>query len=53
MDVPWTQIPPEHCGIFRRVLQPKGKSSLGEEFLKTKVTRSNVLSITAYMKEQL
>ena len=75
MDVPWTQIPIDHCGIFRRVLQPKGKSkinyyyatssgsapslekawteniSLGEEFLKNKVTRSNVLSITANIKE--
>ncbi len=26
MDIPWTQIPPDHCGIFRRTLQPKGKS---------------------------
>ncbi len=76
MDVPWTQIPPHHCGIFRCVLQPKGESkinnyyatssgsasslekawteniSLGKEFLKNKVTRSNVLSITANIKEQ-
>jgi hypothetical protein len=76
MDVPWTQILPDHCGIFCHVLQPKGKSkisyyyatssgstpglekawaeknSLGEEFLKNKVTRSNVLSITANTKEQ-
>ena len=76
MDVPWTQIPIDHCGIFCHALQPKGKSkinyyyatssgsapslekawteniSLGEEFLKNKVTRSNVLSITANIKEQ-
>ena len=26
MDIPWTQIPPDHCGIFRQTLQPKGKS---------------------------
>jgi hypothetical protein len=76
MDVPWTQIPPDHCGIFRHVLQPKGKSkiyyyyatssgsapslekawteniSLGEDVLKNKVTRSNVLSITASIKER-
>ncbi len=26
MDIPWAQIPPDHCGIVRRMLQPKGKS---------------------------
>ncbi len=26
MDIPWTQIPPDHCGILRRMLQLKGKS---------------------------
>ncbi len=26
MDIPWAQIPPNHCGIFRRMLQPKVKS---------------------------
>jgi hypothetical protein len=26
MDIPWTQIPPDHCGIFCQMLQPKGKS---------------------------
>jgi hypothetical protein len=28
MNIPWTQIPPNQCGIFCQMLQPKGKSKL-------------------------
>ncbi len=28
MDIPWTQVPLDHCGIFCWVLQPKGKTKV-------------------------
>jgi hypothetical protein len=28
MDIPWTQVPPDNCGIFCWMLQPKGKSKM-------------------------
>jgi len=28
MDIPWTQVPLDHCRIFHQTLQPKEKSKV-------------------------
>ena len=61
MDIPWTQIPPDHCGIFRRTLQPKGKSKTYYFYATTsgngpsleKAWTENISSVTNLLLQKL